>query len=328
METDILILGAGVSGLTAGRILHEQGKQVVLFDKGRGVGGRVATRWKGSRDHVEGRWDHGAQFATFRSRTLRTHLEEWGAWEVMDPWMPSFSDPDLLRYRPLEGMNSFAKRLADPLEIHRSSRVIRLTKADSGWEAATEDGDSCVARQVISTIPMPQFRDLIQDSGWELSPEEQQQLSSVRYERCLSLLAETDSPVTLESDGYVRVDSGVLECVINHPQKGISEAPTLTAHATPDFSREWYDRDRATAASVLRAALQEFLETPLVSVQIHGWKFARAVQRIPAPFLHLSNGCILAGDGFEAGDDCVGADLHPRIESAMLSGFHAGTSLL
>jgi predicted NAD/FAD-dependent oxidoreductase len=174
---------------------------------------------------------------------------------------------------------------------------------------------------------MPQFRDLIQHSEWNLEPDERSLLEQVDYERCLSLLAETKYPVELESEGYLRLHSGVLECVIHHAQKGISDAPTLTAHATPAFSLEWYDRDRNTAASVLRAALQEVLEESIVSVQIHGWKFAKALNRIPHPFLHLSNGCLVAGDAFKAGDHDAPADLHPRIESAMLSGYHAAASL-
>ena len=328
MTTDVLILGAGISGLTAGRTLAESGKAVKILDKGRGVGGRVATRWKGTRDDIQGRWDHGAQFVTFRSEKLISKLKEWDAWSVLDEWIPSHSDTSLMRHRPLEGMNGFAKALAAPLDIERSQRIVTLNKTEDGWVACSESGDTFEAKQVISTIPTPQVLDLIHASKWSLSDEEFQMLHLVTYDRCLSLLAETAEPVTLDHNGYLRVDSGVLESVISHQQKGISSAPTFTANATAAFSLEWYDRDRSTAASVLRAALQELLESSIVSVQLHGWKFSKASQRIPAPFVTLSNGCTLAGDAFQAGDDSVAPDLHPRIESAMLSGLHAGASLL
>jgi predicted NAD/FAD-dependent oxidoreductase len=65
----------------------------------------------------------------------------------------------------------------------------------------------------------------------------------------------------------------------------------------------------------------------ITTTQIHGWKFAKTINRIPRNFLKVENGILLAGDGFAAGDDTVPADLHPRIESAMLSGLGTANSL-
>ena len=59
---DLLIIGAGIAGLAAGRMAHQFGQKVMLIDKGRRVGGRVSTR----RD--DGFiFNHGAQFATSKS---------------------------------------------------------------------------------------------------------------------------------------------------------------------------------------------------------------------------------------------------------------------
>ena len=232
-----------------------------------------------------------------------------------------------MRRRPLSGMNTFAKALAEGLTIQRASRITHLEKTEAGWIATTEDGVAFQGKELICTIPMPQFCDLAADSSLPLSEHEETLIHSVVYERCLSLLVETESPATLGDHGYHRVDSGVLETVISHQQKGISPSPTLTAHATPAFSLEWYDRHRETAASVMRAALQEVIDVPITSATIHGWKFCTAVQRIPQPFVELASGALLAGDGFQAGDEDVSADLHPRMESAMLSGLHAATHL-
>jgi hypothetical protein len=54
----IAIVGAGIA---AARELRAAGREVFLFDKGRSVGGRVATRRR-----ERWQWDHGAQFATVR----------------------------------------------------------------------------------------------------------------------------------------------------------------------------------------------------------------------------------------------------------------------
>ena len=42
--TRVAIIGAGISGLACARQLVKSGVSVVVFDKGRGIGGRVATR--------------------------------------------------------------------------------------------------------------------------------------------------------------------------------------------------------------------------------------------------------------------------------------------
>jgi len=60
--TDILILGAGLAGLLAAADLQASGFQSLVVDKGRGVGGRLASRRIGSAT-----FDHGAQFITART---------------------------------------------------------------------------------------------------------------------------------------------------------------------------------------------------------------------------------------------------------------------
>jgi renalase len=55
----VLIVGAGLTGLSAARHALERGWAPLLVDKGTGPGGRLATRWIGER---EARFDTGAQF--------------------------------------------------------------------------------------------------------------------------------------------------------------------------------------------------------------------------------------------------------------------------
>ena len=44
ITTDILIIGAGLAGLSAANDLQQAGHQVLVIDKGRGLGGRLAGR--------------------------------------------------------------------------------------------------------------------------------------------------------------------------------------------------------------------------------------------------------------------------------------------
>jgi predicted NAD/FAD-dependent oxidoreductase len=55
----VVIVGAGICGLVAGRRLADSDVDVVLVDKGRSVGGRLATRRIG-----DATVDHGARSTT------------------------------------------------------------------------------------------------------------------------------------------------------------------------------------------------------------------------------------------------------------------------
>ena len=54
---DVAIIGAGVAGLTCAQQLHQAGYKVVVLEKSRGVGGRMATR------RIEETYvDHGVRY--------------------------------------------------------------------------------------------------------------------------------------------------------------------------------------------------------------------------------------------------------------------------
>ena len=87
-----LIIGAGMAGLLAGTFLQENGIDVTVLDKGRGVGGRMATRRLG-----EGRADHGAQFFTVRSEVFASWVDDWLTAGVVLEWTAVLMAPMAIR---------------------------------------------------------------------------------------------------------------------------------------------------------------------------------------------------------------------------------------
>ncbi|HEY9882642.1 MAG TPA: FAD-dependent oxidoreductase, partial [Thermosynechococcaceae cyanobacterium] len=59
LDFDIAVIGAGMAGLTCAQQLQQTGDRVVILEKSRGVGGRIATR----RLH-ETLADHGTCYLT------------------------------------------------------------------------------------------------------------------------------------------------------------------------------------------------------------------------------------------------------------------------
>ena len=61
----LAIIGAGISGLSCADRLREAGFDLVVFDKARGPGGRMATRRVETAQGIA-HLDHGAQYFTVR----------------------------------------------------------------------------------------------------------------------------------------------------------------------------------------------------------------------------------------------------------------------
>jgi predicted NAD/FAD-dependent oxidoreductase len=77
----IVVVGAGISGSVCAWRLAREGHEVTLVEKGRGVGGRMATR------RMEGaRIDHGAQFFTVRDPRMEELLSLWQNENAVVPW--------------------------------------------------------------------------------------------------------------------------------------------------------------------------------------------------------------------------------------------------
>src|SRR5918997_5500096 len=137
-----VVVGAGISGLLAARELAAAGGRVVVLDKGRGVGGRMATRRVGN-----GVFDHGAQFFTVRGERFEGIVAGWLREGVAEEWTRGFADSDRQpnedghpRYRGSHGMTSIPKHLARGLDVRTGERVVPVETSGDGWEVECESG--------------------------------------------------------------------------------------------------------------------------------------------------------------------------------------------
>ena len=143
-----LIIGAGISGLMAGKILSQAGIDNLILEKSRGVGGRMATRrFKG------GVFDHGAQFFTARESEFQTWVTSWQAFGAAKVWFgpqssvgPSRSRESHPRFIGTKGMTSIPKEVAKGLAVHTDSLVKSISREKDLWTARTEQGDEYSAK--------------------------------------------------------------------------------------------------------------------------------------------------------------------------------------
>lgn len=317
-KTDVLIIGAGLAGLAAGQALADAGHKVLLLDKGRSVGGRLATRRLGG-----GVADHGAQFFTVREDEFRQAAQQWEQAGLTFLWSLGWSRGSFLantgdgypRYGVHGGMNKLAKHLAQGQNVRTGTRVAALAPEGDGWSARTEAGETFAAAAVVLTPPVPQSLALLQAGNAPLHPEDRTALEKIAYAPCLAGLFVIDGPFTLPAPGAVQRPAETFPWMADNRQKGISPAQTVvTVHADEAFSRRHYDDKDMEIVENMKAALEPYLsdESHIAEAQVKRWRYSN-------PLVLHDERCLLAqhlpplvfaGDAFGG----------PRVEGAYLSG--------
>lgn len=322
MTADVVVVGAGAAGLVAARRLVPE-HRVVVIDKARGVGGRMATRRLGPAV-----LDHGAQFITTHSAEFADEVARWEGLDVVRPWFRGRVGPSgvqehdgHVRYRGTASMNAVAKHLAEGLDVRRTTRASTIEPCADGWRLTLESADELRADAVVVTAPVPQTLELLDRGGTTLDADVRAALQRIRYEPCLAVLLRLQDPVELPEPGAVAPDGGPIEWIADNVAKGISSAPALTLHARGQASVAlWDESDERVVAELLSAARRE-LGQPLVVEQhsVQRWRYARPTVLHPDPCLvaAASPPLVVAGDAFGG----------PKVEGAVRSGAAAADSI-
>ncbi len=318
---DVVIVGAGISGLLAARHLREHGVGVVLLDKGRHVGGRMATRHTG-----EAVFDHGAQFFTVRDDVFRPIVQSLLDARVAREWATGFAlqgggfqETDEMRYCGVKGIRTIPEFLAQGLDVRHSTKVMHITRDHAAWRLQCENGATFASRALLLTCPVPESLALIKESGVSLRETELQQLTGIEYLRCISLMAVLEKPSRIPAPGGLWLASEPVSWLGDNRQKGLTEANAVTVHAGPQFSVDhWEERPEVVARRLLKAA-DRWLGSAPVTWEVHRWRYSQPVTPYPAPCF-LANAApplLLSGDAFGG----------PRVEGAALSGLAAAERL-
>lgn len=315
----VIVVGAGLSGLIAARDLAARGLEVIVVDKGRGVGGRLATRRIGAPTSAV--LDHGAQFFTVRSPEFEREVHGWTQAGVAREWCRGFGDDDgHPRYVGVDGMTSIAKHLARGLDVRTNTLVFAIRRGESSpWDVVLDDATVLPAHAVVVTCPLPQTYSLLVSAELELPP----QLLSTDYDRTLALLTVLDRPAAIGPHGGWQNPNATFSWIGDNHAKGISPVPAVTFHASPQWSLDHWDDDHEVATSTLARAAAEFIDgCTIVASEFKRWRFATPRSIWPEPChviavdsAHGTGIIALAGDAFAG----------PKVEGAALSGVAAAT---
>jgi renalase len=328
MSEPILIIGAGLSGLVAANALQQAGERVLVIDKARSAGGRLATRRMAGAGGVTARLDHGAQFFTVRSPDFAELVHEWRRAGIAMEWCCGFSTSSdgYPRYCAEAGMNTIAKYLASTVEVVTDAQVHAVGGGDAVLSVVTDGDQRWTSNRILLTPPVAQSLTLI-DNGWlPVDDDVRASLEAVTYAPCIGLLVTLDGPGAVREPGGMQLDASehdVWSFIADNQRKGISDVPALTFHANEVFSAANYHADaNSLQADLVDAARPFFGSANVVAVEVKKWRYAR-------PLTMHADRCVsvepVEGTRLVFAGDAFG---EARVEGAALSGLAAAQALL
>jgi predicted NAD/FAD-dependent oxidoreductase len=315
---DVIVVGAGIAGLSCAKALARAGARVRLIEKSRGVGGRCATRRVGEQPV-----DHGIAFYHGSDPELFDALRESDEAGLIDGWphrlegeghpcQPRAFKPNEWRCAFTRGVNRFPKSLAEGLDIVRNSRVESI-RAEAGEIQLRVNGAwAHRAPSLVVALPAAQARGLLTDAGAEPSlVSARALLEMVGSSSCLTLLA--GYPLDAASPGWdvcYPEESRVMQLAIHDSAKRTQPPELIVVYqGLPSWSKrnlgmpkyEWTDLLLQEAGQLFGrwAAVPEWAEA-------HAWRYARADHgsEFTSPVLLELNGGArigLAGEAFGRG---------------------------
>ncbi|QXT34664.1 NAD(P)-binding protein [Sphingomonas sanguinis] len=309
MAGSAAIIGAGMAGLACAARLAEAGWRVTPFDKGRGPGGRMASKVVTAQGLCFV-FDYGAQYLTARDPGFVAQVEDWGRQGVAARWPAAGDDT----WVGMPGMNAVVAHMAAVLDVRWSTHIRTLRRDADGWWLTHDAMTEGPFDAVVLALPAEQTADLAEPSDTALARLARANPS----EPCWTVLLGFDTAVS--APDILSAADPIDWAARNGAKPGRGGGEAWTIHATPDWSRRHVESERTSVTASLLRALEERVGTLPVPVHAtaHRWRYARSGKAGIGAYHRPDIALAACGDWLIA----------PRVESAWLSGRQAAEMLL
>jgi renalase len=282
----VAIVGAGMAATGCARSLVRCGYRVTVFEKSRGVGGRMATRrtpWIDA-DGVDrvAEFDHGAQFISVRHGRFRAALAQACEAGVATPWdlqvHAAWPAPVRReRFVATPGMPALCRHWLQGSTVLLQRTVQRLQRSAQGWQVVDAQGETHTGfDQVVLALPPAQAAVLLAGHRDDWADA----LAATPMAPCWTLMAVTDD-LDWPWDAC-EPSRGPLAWVVRNDRKPGRTAPagcaTWVGQASAAWSAAHLEHDPLAVGDALRAALKALL--PARSSlrwhhsSVHRWRYA------------------------------------------------------
>ena len=305
----VAIVGAGIAGLTVARELARS-HRVTVFEKSRGLGGRLATRHAGPFQ-----FDHGAQFITAQTNSFRRFLDSLADTGVIENWPASLVewrqgrivsrrkwDDDHPHYVGVPGMNAIGKCLAADLDVRLETPVRSLLRDDGRWLLFGDaPGPLGEFDWVISAAPAAQTADLLASTSLATHAR------SVRMHACFALLLGFSEPNAPDMPWQAALvhDADIRWISTDSSKPGRPAGPSVVVHSTNAWANAHLDDNQEIAQEHLAGQLFEVTgidASAATFTSLHRWRYANVDRQCGDPCaLDADQRLAACGDWFVRG---------------------------
>lgn len=328
---DVAVVGAGLAGLVCAQTLRQQGYSIVVIEKSRGLGGRLATRRL-----PQGFADHGVRCLEVRGNLSQQLIKTLCAQQVIQPWTKEIAEwspsgisagLEIQYYASPNGMTAAAKFLSNGLKIYRGQRV-RSVAFSQTWDLTLEPANvepmpNVGAKALVVAIPAPQAVMLLEPLAELATDDFLTKLRSPSFNPCLTAIATYPSTLVLPPWRALTSsqDAEIAWVSFDNSKSADALCPVIVVQSSPAFAEQHLEADDLqTIGHHLLARVAELIPSlPAPDLlQVHRWRYAFARNPLAETCLSAASLPLVC-----AGDWCGSK----QIESALRSGLAAAEAI-
>lgn len=287
----IAIIGAGLSGCNVYLNLKKQNHDIVVFEKSRGTGGRLSTKY------IDDKFiDHGTPFVNTKDYKFPNFLD----------FLDKKVTQNILRnidkkYYPTNGINKLCSSLIDKKDLITNTRITNAILINQKWTLT--DNTNTIYDDfdfVVFTIPATQ----ILENDFNLDEDTKKQLETVSYAPMASLICYTNIKNTKKLKNQELLKSQLFYKVVDNSTKyDYENFESYVFHLNKDFVFSNKDLEKNELFEIIHQEISKEFDINLkedFNVVEHFWKFAFAKEKIDKDFiLNKEKSYGICGDYFK-----------------------------
>jgi len=291
----IAIIGAGFSGCNLYNNLKDKYEDITIFEKSRGVGGRLSTKY------VDDKYiDYGTSSLIPITDDLKFFCLDLTRNGVIKSKYDEFL--------PKTGINAICKFLINENDLIKNTKITKAINSNNKW--ILEDDNQNIYNDfdlLFITIPAPQISQL----QINLPNDFKEKLSKIKYDSIFTLILYSNKDLKLDENKlYENPD---IENIINNSKKYLyKDFSSYIIHSSKEFANCVNEKSKEEIYEIffdnfddeIKEKLEEFTIIP------HFWKYAFAKNSLDMPyFLNEEKNLGICGDYFN----------HSNVEAALSS---------
>jgi hypothetical protein len=281
----LTVIGSGFSAGIFSRSIND--KDIIIFDKSRGPGGRSSTR----RAENIGAFDHGLQFISpkekkfelFLNNYLNSFIKQWDGDHICFEESRKIEGK---KYIGKCGNNDFVKNLINT-KVYYQKELISLKKIKDFWLLDFKDGTKHECEKLALTIPLEQCKKLTETEQLDLKFEgvmEPNLTTMVAFNKNLEILGNAFRFKKNSILGWVANESSKLR-EANNPNLEL-----WTLQSSLIFAQKNIQEYRLKKEQIMNLMIDEFMNIfnikniNIVHKDIHGWLYAYKLEKFENDF--------------------------------------------